>query len=115
RRARRPAASPTTSTRSDASHDPIATGGGRSSSPPRFLVVLAGLLAGLHRPHRLWVGSANQRFHYVTTRYGPEIETPVAGAPCRTLEVRIGADGRWSANGWPALAYGTGRTTAGPS
>ena len=63
-------------------------------------------------PQRRWVGSANQRFHYLTTRYGPEIETPVDGTPWRSVEVRIGADGRWSANGWPALARGTGRTPA---
>jgi anaerobic ribonucleoside-triphosphate reductase activating protein len=61
-------------------------------------------------PQRLWVGSANQRFHYLTGRYGPEIERPPAEGPWQTVEVRIGADGRWSANGWPALASGTDRT-----
>jgi anaerobic ribonucleoside-triphosphate reductase activating protein len=66
-------------------------------------------------PRRLWVGSANQRFHYLTGRYGPEIEVPAAGGPRHTVEVRIGADGRWSANGWPTLAFGTDHTTSDPS
>jgi anaerobic ribonucleoside-triphosphate reductase activating protein len=52
---------------------------------------------------RLWAGSTNQRFHYFTTRYSPEIERPAAGEPLRTVEVRLGPDGRVSANGWPAL------------
>ena len=53
---------------------------------------------------RLWVGSTNQRFHYLTARYSPAIERPAAGEPLRTVEVRIGIDGRLSANGWPAIA-----------
>lgn len=52
---------------------------------------------------RLWAGSANQRFHYLTERYGPEIERPLSGQPLRTVEVRIGTEGRWSGNGWPDL------------
>jgi anaerobic ribonucleoside-triphosphate reductase activating protein len=52
---------------------------------------------------RLWAGSANQRFHYLTDRYSPEIERPARDAPLRSVEVRIGLDGRWSANGWPAI------------
>jgi anaerobic ribonucleoside-triphosphate reductase activating protein len=55
---------------------------------------------------RLWVGSANQRFHYLTGRYTPAIEEPDAGAALRTVEVRIGTDGRWSASGWPAFERG---------
>jgi anaerobic ribonucleoside-triphosphate reductase activating protein len=55
---------------------------------------------------RLWVGSANQRFHYLTGRYTAAIEEPDAGAGLRTVEVRIGTDGRWSANGWPAFERG---------
>jgi anaerobic ribonucleoside-triphosphate reductase activating protein len=51
---------------------------------------------------RLWVGSANQRFHYLTDRYGPDIERPSPGAPLREVEVRIGTDGRILANGWPS-------------
>jgi anaerobic ribonucleoside-triphosphate reductase activating protein len=50
---------------------------------------------------RLWVGSTNQRFHYVTDRYTPAIERPGPDEPLRTVEVRIGSEGRLSANGWP--------------
>jgi len=50
---------------------------------------------------RRWVGSENQRFHYLTDRYAPEIELPTAGAPLREVEVRIETDGRVGANGWP--------------
>lgn len=53
---------------------------------------------------RLWAGSTNQRFHYFTPRYSPTIERPAAGEPLRTVEVRLGVDGRWSANGWPVIA-----------
>jgi anaerobic ribonucleoside-triphosphate reductase activating protein len=55
---------------------------------------------------RRWVGSANQRFHYLTTRYSPAIERPAADEPLRTVEVTIGADGRLLANGWPAIPRG---------
>jgi anaerobic ribonucleoside-triphosphate reductase activating protein len=50
---------------------------------------------------RLWVGSENQRFHYLTDRYSAEIELPAAGQPLREVEIRIGADGRVLGNGWP--------------
>jgi anaerobic ribonucleoside-triphosphate reductase activating protein len=52
---------------------------------------------------RRWVGSTNQRFHYLTTRYSPAIERPAADEPLRTVEVNIGMDGQLSANGWPAI------------
>jgi anaerobic ribonucleoside-triphosphate reductase activating protein len=52
---------------------------------------------------RLWVGSTNQRFHYLTSRYSAAIERPAADEPLRTVEVRIGPDGRLAANGWPAI------------
>ena len=51
--------------------------------------------------NRRWVGSENQRFHYLTGRYSPEIELPPDGAPLREVEVRIDPDGRISSNGWP--------------
>lgn len=50
---------------------------------------------------RLWVGSTNQRFHYLSGRYTPAIERPRRGRPLRSVEVRIRADGHLSANGWP--------------
>jgi anaerobic ribonucleoside-triphosphate reductase activating protein len=52
---------------------------------------------------RLWAGSTNQRFHYFTPRYSPAIERPARGEPLRRVEVRLGPDGRLSANGWPAI------------
>jgi len=52
---------------------------------------------------RRWVGSENQRFHYLTDRYSPEIEVQAEGASWREVEVTIGADGRVRANGWPVL------------
>jgi anaerobic ribonucleoside-triphosphate reductase activating protein len=55
---------------------------------------------------RLWVGSTNQRFHYLTGRYTPAIERPRRGGPLRSVEVRIRADGRISANGWPTPGLG---------
>jgi anaerobic ribonucleoside-triphosphate reductase activating protein len=58
-----------------------------------------------HRPdrRRRWVGSENQRFHYLTARYSPAIETPGDGEPLRGVEVRVAADGRVLLNGWPSL------------
>jgi anaerobic ribonucleoside-triphosphate reductase activating protein len=58
---------------------------------------------------RRWVGSTNQRFHYLTDRYGPDIERPTGGEPLRTVEIAIAPDGRVRANGWPAL-IGLGRS-----
>lgn len=55
---------------------------------------------------RLWVGSTNQRFHYLTARYTPAIERPLPGEPLRSVEVRLGPDGRLGLNGWPALTRG---------
>jgi len=52
---------------------------------------------------RLWVGSSNQRFHYLTERYAPAVERPGPHEPLRTVEVRIGPEGRLSANGWPDI------------
>lgn len=50
---------------------------------------------------RRWVGSANQRFHFLGDRYAPGIEMARAGEPDRTVELRIGPDGRAHASGWP--------------
>jgi anaerobic ribonucleoside-triphosphate reductase activating protein len=52
---------------------------------------------------RLWVGSTNQRFHYLTGRYTPTIERPLPGEPLRSVEIRLGPDGSLGLNGWPAL------------
>jgi anaerobic ribonucleoside-triphosphate reductase activating protein len=60
--------------------------------------------AKLAETERLWAGSTNQRFHYLTGRYTDCIEQPAADEPLRSVEVRIGADGRLLANGWPVLS-----------
>ncbi len=48
---------------------------------------------------RNWVGSTNQRFHYLTNRYDASIEG--ADVPNREVEWRIHDDGRFVVNGWP--------------
>jgi len=48
---------------------------------------------------RNWVGSTNQRFHYLTKRYDASIEG--ADTPTREVEWRIRDDGRFVVNGWP--------------
>lgn len=53
---------------------------------------------------RLWVGSTNQRFHYLTERYTPAIERPARGEPLRSVEIRLTSEGRLSLNGWPVVA-----------
>jgi len=53
---------------------------------------------------RKWVGSRNQRFHYLSDRYTPEIERPGPAEPLRVVEVRVELGGRLSANGWPVLS-----------
>jgi anaerobic ribonucleoside-triphosphate reductase activating protein len=52
---------------------------------------------------RRWVGSSNQRFHFLTDRYRPGIERIRPGEPETTVELRIAGDGRVRANGWPEL------------
>ena len=48
---------------------------------------------------RNWVGSTNQRFHYLTDRYNSSIEG--VDVPEREVEWRIRDDGRLVVNGWP--------------
>ncbi len=59
--------------------------------------------AGRPERERRWVGSANQRFHFLTERYTSGIEWVRAGEVDRTVEVRIGSDGLVVMNGWPEL------------
>lgn len=56
---------------------------------------------------RNWVGSANQRFHYLSDRYDTAIEGMQATVQ-RSLEVRAASDGRVMINGWP-VAWGQAR------
>ncbi|HSN92082.1 MAG TPA: 4Fe-4S single cluster domain-containing protein [Anaeromyxobacteraceae bacterium] len=57
------------------------------------------------RPERArrWVGSANQRFHFLTGRYRPGVESVAPGEPAETVEVTIGPGGRVAFTGWPVL------------
>ena len=74
--------------------------------------------AGRPERQRLWVGSTNQRFHYLSDRYSAVIERPGPGEPLRSLEVRLSPDGRLSANGWPeglGLGRNVGSTWSGTS
>ena len=48
---------------------------------------------------RLWVGSTNQQYHYLSSRYDSQIETDDAVE--RALEVHIGSNGSIFVNGWP--------------
>jgi anaerobic ribonucleoside-triphosphate reductase activating protein len=48
---------------------------------------------------RRWIGSRNQRLHYLSDRYDAAIERLPAGG--RELEIRIGLDGALRVNGWP--------------
>ncbi len=56
-------------------------------------------LADQPETERNWVGSRNQRFHYLTDRYDVAIETQLAGSP--SFEVRLGLAGKALINGWP--------------
>ena len=50
---------------------------------------------------RNWVGSENQRFHYLTQRYEASIET--SSDDRHAVEVRIGLDDRLEINGFPLI------------
>ncbi len=50
---------------------------------------------------RNWVGSENQRFHYLSQRYDESIETSSDDRPA--LEVRIELDERLGINGFPLI------------
>ncbi|WP_299160005.1 4Fe-4S single cluster domain-containing protein [Accumulibacter sp.] len=50
---------------------------------------------------RNWVGSENQRFHYLTQRYDALIETSTNGR--HAVEVRIGLNDRLEINGFPLI------------
>ncbi len=50
---------------------------------------------------RNWVGSRNQRFHFLTDRYQPGIEYDPRYRP--SMEIRICTDGTVMANGYPLL------------
>jgi anaerobic ribonucleoside-triphosphate reductase activating protein len=64
------------------------------------------LVDGPYRSHlpdtrRRWAGSANQRFHHLTGRIPAGLEEIRPGERERTIELRIGSDGRMERSGWP--------------
>lgn len=59
---------------------------------------------------RRWIGSANQKVHYLSNRYEASIEQlPKEG---RDVEVRIGTDGTVRINGWPVRMIKPAGTSA---
>lgn len=59
---------------------------------------------------RRWIGSANQKVHYLSNRYEASIEQlPEEG---RDVEVRIGTDGTVRINGWPVRMIKPAGTSA---
>lgn len=79
---------------------------GRPAGSRELLAQLDLLVDGPYRPDlletaRRWAGSTNQRFHFLTDRYGPGIEKIRPGEPERTVELRFGLDGRMERSGWP--------------
>ena len=79
--------------------------GGAASDALRAIDVLVDGRYHADEPERdrLWVGSRNQRFHYLSGRYTAAIERPAAGRAHERVEVRIDPSGSVSANGWPTF------------
>lgn len=65
------------------------------------VVVDGPFVAARRDTRRNWVGSENQRFHYLTQRYDSSIETSSNGR--HAVEVRIGLDDRLEINGFPLI------------
>lgn len=63
------------------------------------LVVDGPFVASRPEPVRNWVGSTNQRFHFLTARYRPGIEYDPRFS--RGFEVRIDSSSDLNINGWP--------------
>ncbi|ASV74939.1 Ribonucleotide reductase of class III (anaerobic), activating protein [Thermogutta terrifontis] len=63
------------------------------------LLVDGPYLAHCPETKRHWVGSTNQRFHFLTDRYQPGLEYDPRFA--RGIELRIRSDGMATYNGWP--------------
>lgn len=56
---------------------------------------------------RSWVGSTNQRFHYLSDRYDSSIEQTNTGR--QRIEIRLRDDGVVDLNGWPAVSTRKGK------
>lgn len=65
------------------------------------VVVDGPFLAARPNTTRNWVGSENQKFHYLSNRYEASIETSCIDNPA--VEVRVGLDDRLKMNGFPLL------------
>lgn len=65
------------------------------------LLVDGPYLAGFPDQRRPWVGSTNQQFHFLTSRYA-HLKRHLSGMPDR-LEVRVDAYGTTAINGWANL------------
>lgn len=65
------------------------------------VVVDGPFLAAKPDTRRNWVGSENQKFHYLTHKYESSIETTTDCRPA--FEVRIGLDHRIEVNGFPFI------------
>jgi anaerobic ribonucleoside-triphosphate reductase activating protein len=63
------------------------------------LLVDGPFVANLPEKYRNWIGSSNQRFHYLTERYGTSIE--VDPSYSGGIEIRIQRDSTIKLNGWP--------------
>jgi anaerobic ribonucleoside-triphosphate reductase activating protein len=79
---------------------------GRVPGAEALLAEIDLLVDGPYRPDlpetaRRWAGSGNQRFHFLTDRYEPGVERIGPGTPERTVELRLGPDGRLERSGWP--------------
>ncbi|GHS94838.1 hypothetical protein AGMMS50276_08470 [Synergistales bacterium] len=56
-------------------------------------------IASMPEKERNWVGSSNQRFHFLSKRYSSSIERDPTYS--HGFELRISLDGTLKSNGWP--------------
>jgi anaerobic ribonucleoside-triphosphate reductase activating protein len=63
------------------------------------IVVDGPYVPGRHETQRNWVGSTNQRFHYLSTAYDTTVET--AARYRNGVEIRVGDTGQLLVNGFP--------------
>jgi anaerobic ribonucleoside-triphosphate reductase activating protein len=74
------------------------------------LLVDGPYLRELPERRRRWIGSRNQQLHRLSDRYAQDDARFVQD---NTVELRLGADGTLTINGWPAGADGLGAAAAG--
>lgn len=81
---------------------PDAPAGAKDLLADTDLLVTGPYLAEAPDRVRPWVGSTNQRFHFLTPRYS-HLRDQLAQLPDR-VEVRVAANGEVSVNGWAGVA-----------